>query len=190
MNKRKRGRPTGSGIDDSATLEKIAKMIQKNPKLKFATASKQLDRFSDSIIRRMREKWNMQKSMLLADAKAKAEKVRSSNAPYGTPRRQQLDHNDSGLSGALNFFRANTNPLDQVRSVCGSTTLAEHANALLGSEIGSISKLVGMEVNSVKKLAELANPHHLTRDAVEKVCGVSGLHRLAREIFDLNRRYG
>ncbi|WDI32395.1 hypothetical protein PUV54_04205 [Hyphococcus flavus] len=189
MSRRKRGRPTGSGIDDSATLEKVAQLVYQNPKLKFATAAKQLGIFDDSVIRRVREKWKKQKPILLNAAKAKAENVRSSDMSYGTAQRQRFDSNFSGLSEALNFFRASANPLDQVRALGGGATLAEHAKVFLGydCEMVRISKLVEMEVNSQKKLAQLADPYHLTRDSVEAVCGVSSLHRLAREIFDLNR---
>lgn len=53
-----RGRPKGSGIDDSAWLGAIANMIEKDPELRPTTAIKKLGIENPSVIRRLRDKYN------------------------------------------------------------------------------------------------------------------------------------
>lgn len=53
-----RGRPKGSGIDDSAWMGAIANMIADNPEMRPTTAIKALGVSNPSIIRRLRDKFN------------------------------------------------------------------------------------------------------------------------------------
>ncbi len=64
----RRGRPKGTGIDDSATLEKIATMIARDPDLKPTTAIKKIGYSDPSTIRRLRDKFNQQRDDLLSAA--------------------------------------------------------------------------------------------------------------------------
>lgn len=53
----RRGRPKGSGIDDSTRLEAIARLLATNPDMKPTTAIKSLGVSDPSIIRRLRDKY-------------------------------------------------------------------------------------------------------------------------------------
>ncbi len=55
-----RGRPKGSGIDDSQWIGAIANMIAENPDLKPTTAIKALGIENPSVIRRLRDKYRAQ----------------------------------------------------------------------------------------------------------------------------------
>lgn len=54
----RRGRPKGSGIDDSARLLAIARLIDADPELKPTTAIKALGITDPSVIRRLRDKYS------------------------------------------------------------------------------------------------------------------------------------
>jgi len=54
----RRGRPKGTGIDDSPQLQKIAELIAADPALKPTTAIKALGVTDPSVIRRLRDKFN------------------------------------------------------------------------------------------------------------------------------------
>lgn len=56
--KARRGRPKGSGIDDSARLDTIARLLAENPSLKPTTAIKSIGISDPSAIRRLRDKFN------------------------------------------------------------------------------------------------------------------------------------
>ena len=62
----KRGRPKGSGIDDSATLNAMAEAIAKNTDLKPTTAIRKLGITDPSAIRRLRDKFNKNRAALMA----------------------------------------------------------------------------------------------------------------------------
>ena len=63
----RRGRPKGTGIDDSSRLRQIAEMIAENPELRPTTAIKNIGIFDPSIIRRLRDKFNSNKEQLLSE---------------------------------------------------------------------------------------------------------------------------
>lgn len=67
----RRGRPKGSGIDDSKTLAKIAKLIAKDPDMKRTTAIKRIGITNASIIRRLRDKFNESANTLIKQAGGK-----------------------------------------------------------------------------------------------------------------------
>lgn len=56
--KRSRGRPKGTGIDDTDHLEQVREMIVRDPSLKPTTAIKALGFENESVIRRLRDKYN------------------------------------------------------------------------------------------------------------------------------------
>ncbi len=88
----KRGRPKGSGIDDSATLREIANAISADKELKPTTAIRRLGISDPSTIRRLRDKFMRNREILLAEIKTKKahkstlrqKKVsrRTSSSPY------------------------------------------------------------------------------------------------------------
>lgn len=74
------GRPKGSGLDDRAQLAAIAALLAANPKLKPTTAIRSLGVEDPSDIRRLRDKFRIEQSTLLADAH-RASAPRSSAPP-------------------------------------------------------------------------------------------------------------
>jgi hypothetical protein len=62
-----RGRPKGTGLDDTAQLKAIAGMIASTPGLKPTTAIRELGITDPSIIRRLRDKYNAAEAGLLAE---------------------------------------------------------------------------------------------------------------------------
>ena len=80
--KRSRGRPKGSGINDHATLLKIGQLIQAAPGLKPTTAIRQLGYSDPSTIRRLRDKY-------------KAERHEIHGELLGLPSPNQLNDNTS-----------------------------------------------------------------------------------------------
>lgn len=65
--KPRRGRPVGSGIDDRSRLESVAALIAANPDLKPTTAIKSIGVNDPSVIRRLRDKFNLLRTELMAD---------------------------------------------------------------------------------------------------------------------------
>lgn len=72
-----RGRPKGSGIDDSAQLAAIARLIDADPKLKPTTAIKALGITDPSIIRRLRDKYSEVRGGAAAPVAAEAPEPRT-----------------------------------------------------------------------------------------------------------------
>ena len=84
--KRPRGRPKGSGKDDSKDLYRIADLLVADPSLKPTTAIKRIGRHNPSDIRRLQVKWKATRDDLLAAAnkrKVDAERERLVPAEYG-----------------------------------------------------------------------------------------------------------
>lgn len=66
-NQSRRGRPRGSGIDDSRLLREIAAMMIDDPQLKPTTAIKNTGISDPSIIRRLRDKFKGNKDALMRE---------------------------------------------------------------------------------------------------------------------------
>lgn len=66
----RRGRPKGSGIDDRQRLDAIARLIAANPDLKPTTAIRNLGVADPSVIRRLRDKFNLVRQDLMSELKA------------------------------------------------------------------------------------------------------------------------
>jgi hypothetical protein len=62
------GRPKGTGLDDRRHLETIAALLAANPKLKPTSAIRSLGIENPSTIRRLRDKFRMDQSRLMANA--------------------------------------------------------------------------------------------------------------------------
>jgi hypothetical protein len=63
------GRPKGTGLDDRQQLETLAALLAANPKLKPTTAIRSLGVDDPSVIRRLREKFRVEQSTLMANAR-------------------------------------------------------------------------------------------------------------------------
>jgi hypothetical protein len=76
--KRPRGRPRGSGKNDSAELACVADLLVKEPSLSAAAAMKRViggrqgSETPETLLRRLQVKWKQQKESLLAAAKERA----------------------------------------------------------------------------------------------------------------------
>lgn len=68
--KSRRGRPVGTGIDDRARLATVAELIAADPTLKPTTAIKSLGVSDPSVIRRLRDKFNLMRVELMAEIEA------------------------------------------------------------------------------------------------------------------------
>ncbi len=66
----RRGRPEGSGIDDRARLQAIARLISANPELKPTTAIRTLGISDPSVIRRLRDKFKAVRPELMRDLRS------------------------------------------------------------------------------------------------------------------------
>ncbi|MBU1209862.1 MAG: hypothetical protein KJ587_01135 [Alphaproteobacteria bacterium] len=66
-NKTRKGRPKGSGIDDSRRLREIAAMIIEDPELRPTTAIRNTGICDPSTIRRLRDKFNSEKAQLFQE---------------------------------------------------------------------------------------------------------------------------
>lgn len=66
---KRRGRPKGSGIDDARRLRDIARLLAAEPELKPTTAIRTLGYSNPSVIRRLRDKLNVELDMLLVEAR-------------------------------------------------------------------------------------------------------------------------
>jgi len=98
---KRRGRPPGSGLDDSAAIQVIAVAIAGNPKLKPTTVFMAHDPEANSAtVRRIQSKWKASGTRLLFEARSKIERARAakSNFPSSVARgpvsvtlQQQID---------------------------------------------------------------------------------------------------
>lgn len=79
-----RGRPKGTGKDDSAALKRIADLLVADPSLKPTTAIRRIGVHNESDTRRLQVKWKADGAVLLAAARARkneAEEARPPAAP-------------------------------------------------------------------------------------------------------------
>ena len=100
--KRKRGRPVGTGKDDSVKLNRIADMIIENPSLKPTRAMKNLGVKDPSYIRRLQVKWKAEKETLLSAARERAMEKRHALITQRRTSGVSLSMN----SGALDSLKA------------------------------------------------------------------------------------
>jgi len=96
---RKRGRPKGTGINDRETLLKIAHLVTANPKMKRTTAIKQAGITNPSVIRRLRDKYQDQEHILLAEVAAKAKVAAAASIKSETGKKAKVGQ-PAGASAA------------------------------------------------------------------------------------------
>jgi hypothetical protein len=104
--KRGRGRPIGTGKDDSYTLSRVADLIAANPALRPTTAIKRvLDTLDPSIIRRLQVKWRAGKDEHLAQARSRRAvavgPAHRSNSSYSPRTARQLAAAHRAMHDAL-----------------------------------------------------------------------------------------
>ncbi len=97
------GRPKGSGRDDRQQLETIAALLAANPKLKPTTAIRSLGVEDPSAIRRLRDKFRIEQSKLMADA----------SRPVGLP--VGLNGHSNGVPQPRVGSNQNTPPAESLR---------------------------------------------------------------------------
>jgi hypothetical protein len=78
------GRPKGSGLDDSQQLQSIAALLAANPQLKPTTAIRFLGVDDPSTIRRLRDKFRVSQSSLMAHAHRAARSKNGLHKPANT----------------------------------------------------------------------------------------------------------
>lgn len=105
-NKRGRGRPIGTGLDDGPTLKKVADMIVVNPSLRPTTAIRRtLGAPGESTIRRLQVKWKAVVVEYLADARDRRAvaltPARRTGASYSPRTARQLAQAHKALQDAL-----------------------------------------------------------------------------------------
>jgi len=81
--KSSRGRPKGSGKDDWSRLQQVAALIAANPALKPTTAIKRIGVTDPSVVRRLRDKFNLAQDDLLTTVR----RTRASAPPRQTQKR-------------------------------------------------------------------------------------------------------
>lgn len=86
------GRPKGSGLDDSRQLESIAALLAANPGLKPTAAIRSLGVEDPSVIRRLRDKFRMDQSRLLANARHASRANGRTHTRTGSLRLVQSSH--------------------------------------------------------------------------------------------------
>ena len=104
--KRTRGRPRGTGLDDSSTLRKVADMLAADPSIKPTTAIKRaLDKPTETAVRRLQGKWQHQGAWYQTDAKARRSLVsapaRRASVPYSPRTVRQITEAHRRMQEAL-----------------------------------------------------------------------------------------
>jgi outer membrane biosynthesis protein TonB len=95
---RRRGRPKGTGIDDSATLRNILAMLVANDDLKPTTAIRRTGITDPSVVRRLREKLKLEPPPALAASPAEPVAQMPSNRASISPVSSQPPKSEPGQS--------------------------------------------------------------------------------------------
>lgn len=104
--KRSRGRPRGTGLNDSPALRKVADLLATDPVLKPTTAIKRvLDKPDETAVRRLQGKWKDHGAKYLADAQARRAAVpaptRRTSASYSPHTARQVFEAHKRMQDAL-----------------------------------------------------------------------------------------
>ncbi|HMN38255.1 MAG TPA: hypothetical protein PKD49_11185 [Hyphomicrobium sp.] len=90
--KSRRGRPKGTGIDDSDRIARLAELIRVHPELKPTTAIRVMGITDPSVIRRLRDKYTAYlRNLSVEKARARAVAAQPPAAP-AQPQTQSLRH--------------------------------------------------------------------------------------------------
>jgi len=91
--KSRRGRPKGTGIDDSDRIARLAEMIRVHPELKPTTAIRVMGITDPSIIRRLRDKYTAYlKTLSVEKTQTRSGATQSPAASAAQPQTQSLRH--------------------------------------------------------------------------------------------------
>jgi hypothetical protein len=181
--KRSRGRPRGSGKDDSTIMTQIANILVRNPSLKPTTAMRKIlltqedsDPMNDpTVIRRWQRKWKKEAPLQMLAAKERVRPVSVSYAP-------------NYAAATLDPFAAGPNAAEQVfASICGARSAAEQFRAGQHN-IRSAVEQVRASLHGTRSVVEQfhASQHNI-RSAVEQVRASLHNARSVAEQFRANR---
>lgn len=124
--KRSRGRPRGSGTNDSPALGRVADLLAADPALKPTTAIKRvLDKPDETAVRRLQGKWKDQAAKYLAEARA-----RSTAVPAPT-RRTSVRYSSRTAS---QMFEANRRMQDALSPTMRAAYEMMHSPAMLAAQ--------------------------------------------------------
>jgi len=87
--RQKRGRPKGSGIDDWERLLAIAALMENDPKLLPTTAIKQLGFSDPSTIRRLRDKFRINRAALLRSSETNTDNIHAASSRAASVKRHK-----------------------------------------------------------------------------------------------------
>lgn len=91
--KSRRGRPKGTGIDDSDRIARLAEMIRVHPELKPTTAIRVMGITDPSIIRRLRDKYTAYlKTLSVEKTQTRSGATQPPAASAAQPQTQSLRH--------------------------------------------------------------------------------------------------
>lgn len=158
--RKQRGRPKGSEIDDSTVLAAIADMLTANPKMRATTAMRRIKReVSDAEIHRWQDKWKQRKVSLLADAavRAEAEKRRESE--------RQSASRSSGVDILKFADKVSDNPLVRLAKELEDNPIRRMARDLENNPITRLAR--ELENNPITRLAREMENNPLVRLARE-----------------------
>lgn len=106
------GRPKGSGLDDSRQLATVAALLAANPKLNPTAAIRSLGIEDPSVIRRLRDKFRMDETKLMRDAR-RAPSAPISMRPRAVPALASVHH---GIGAARPAVAAPAQGIPEMRS--------------------------------------------------------------------------
>ncbi|SMD14914.1 hypothetical protein SAMN06297251_1445 [Fulvimarina manganoxydans] len=171
-NGRKRGRPTGSGKDDTALLNAVAGKLLAHPEMKPSTAMKQVIAASpqpnttpETLLRRLQVKWKAQSAVLMDTARAGAE-------AEARRIRERSIHQEAGSYGSGYIPRSFARELEGIQRMVDRITpnigyLEKVQNALNPPGMSAVYKM--MEEH--RRIQDLIDPPHMQaiRKTIERM---------------------
>jgi hypothetical protein len=119
--KRRRGRPAGTGINDDEVLRAIAEMMTREPELRATTALRRINPdVNDASKRRIQAKWKEQGSRLLAAAHAR---LRQATPVLGKSRSDRIAGRPIGTSLPVELTATQLAALEVARRTAASLDL-------------------------------------------------------------------
>jgi hypothetical protein len=147
--RKRRGRPKGTELDDSVMLAAIADMLFAHPVMKATTAMRQI-KFdaSDAEIHRWQDKWKRRKSGLMSEAKARD----------GEARRKAADKRTVGYSAVdtIRFASSLTGlpTLDPIWKIMKSPEMQLIQELYKNGTMQAIRELKKTEIAAARQMAE------------------------------------
>lgn len=171
--KRRRGRPPGSGIDDSKDLRAVADLLLAEPKLKPTTAMKRVVYgIGDNQLRRLQDKWKVGKDCLLAEARERARE----HARQAEARRKAAE-------------QAHLLSLAPSPSLAAGALLPGSATLTLAMMVLPPDSALGIAMEMTKLIQNLPETHPLRiADTIAKLSRRLDPLSALRPVLDLERR--